>query len=63
MPDEEIPACALRPRVAQVLDNRATGLNRQWQYIHTPPFGANNLQGALTPVKMLQLQTSDLPNS
>jgi hypothetical protein len=53
MPDEEIPACALWPRVAQVLDNRATGLNRQWQYIHTPPFGANNLQGALTPVKML----------
>ena len=62
VPDKERPAWALRPRVAQVLDNRATGLDRQREYVRTPAFGANNLQRALAPVKMLQLETSDLPN-
>jgi hypothetical protein len=49
--------------VAQILDDGATGLDGQWQYVRTPTFGADNLQGALAPVKILQLETSDLSNS
>src|SRR5438034_6765374 len=41
-----------RSRVAQILDDGATGLDGQWQYVRTPTFGADNLQGALAPVKI-----------
>src|SRR6266699_1961181 len=63
VPDEDRPTCALWPLVAQILDGGATRLDGQWQYVRTPTFGADNLQGALAPVKILQLETSDLSNS
>jgi hypothetical protein len=63
MPGEERPAPALWARFAQVLHDGATGLDGQWQYVRTSTFGTDNLQGAVAPVKMLQLQTIDLANS